>query len=107
MDWKDILAQKVNSGELEHEEYIPQTTTSTKTADLIEVILDRKGRKGKTATIASGFTCDEIELKSIASKIKTNLSTGGSARGGEILVQGEHVEDVKRLLSELGYRVRK
>lgn len=107
MDWKDILAQKVNSGELAHEEFIPEEETVEKAANIIEVCIDRKGRNGKTATIASGFTCDDDELKAIASKLKTRLSTGGSARGGEILIQGERAEETKKILRELGYKVRK
>lgn len=107
MDWKDILAQKVNSGELEHEEFIPAEEKVEKSIDTIEVILDRKGRNGKTATIAAGFTCDDDELKTIASKLKSRLSVGGSARGGEILIQGDRADDVRQLLRELGFKVKR
>lgn len=107
MDWKDILARKVSSGELEHEEFVQEEKAEAKKADVIEVCIDRKGRKGKTATIAAGFTCDDDELKSIASKLKTRLSTGGSARGGEILIQGERAEEMKKILAELGFKVKK
>lgn len=106
MDWKDILAQKVDSGELEREEFVSETPAAPKEPDVIEVSIDRKGRKGKTATIAAGFTCDEDELKSIASQLKTKLSTGGSARGGEILIQGERAEEMKKILRDLGYKVK-
>ena len=106
MDWKDILAQKVDSGELEREEFVSETPAAPKKPDMIEVSIDRKGRKGKTATIAAGFTCDEDELKSIASQLKTKLSTGGSARGGEILIQGERAEEMKKILRDLGYKVK-
>ena len=106
MDWKDILAQKVDSGELEREEFVSETPAAPKKQDVIEVSIDRKGRKGKTATIAAGFTCDEDELKSIASQLKTKLSTGGSARGGEILIQGERAEEMKKILRDLGYKVK-
>lgn len=74
--------------------------------ETIEVILDKKGRKGKIATLAIGFKCDENRLKEIASKLKSRLSTGGSARGGEILIQGDRKEELKKLLSEMGYKVR-
>lgn len=107
MDWKDLLAQKVDSGELEREDFIPETPEEKKKADIIEVCIDRKGRKGKTATLAVGFTCPDDELKEIASKLKSRLSTGGSARGGEILIQGERVADVKAALTEMGFKVKK
>ena len=48
MDWKDILSQKINSGEIEREEYVEETPSSpSESTDLIEIILDKKGRKGK------------------------------------------------------------
>lgn len=108
MDWKDILAMKVDSGELSREEFSPEEQSEQKSADmpLIEVILDKKGRKGKTATLAVGFTCDDNRLKEIASELKSRLSTGGSARGGEILIQGDRAEDVRKILRSLGFRVK-
>lgn len=107
MNWKDLLAQKVQSGELDREDFTSETPEKKKKADTIEVVIDRKGRKGKTATLAAGFTCPDDELKEIASKLKSRLSTGGSARGGEILIQGERLDEVKALLSEMGFKVRK
>lgn len=106
MDWKDLLASKVNDGTLEREEYIePQPAESTSSA-MLHVTVDRKGRKGKTATIVDGFICSDDELLSLAGKLKTRLGTGGSARGGEILIQGDCADKVKKLLVEMGYKVR-
>lgn len=106
MDWKDLLSQKIASGEIDREEFIEEKPTQAKEPETIEVILDKKGRKGKTATLAVGFKCDENRLKEIASQLKSRLSTGGSARGGEILIQGDRKEELKKLLSEMGYKVR-
>ncbi|MCM1076770.1 MAG: translation initiation factor [Bacteroides sp.] len=111
MDWKDILAGKLNSGAFPEADTEPATTdencnSSDAENDIIEVCIDRKGRKGKSATIAAGFTCSDSDLKALASKLKTALSTGGSARGGEILIQGDRVNDVKKLLREFGYKVK-
>lgn len=69
----------------------------------IIVDFERKGRGGKQATILSGFDCDDSELQRIASELKRRLACGGSARGGEILVQGDRREQVRRLLREMGY----
>lgn len=107
MDWKDLLSQKIANGELEREEFEAEKPETPRQApETIEVILDKKGRKGKTATLAVGFKCDEDRLKEIASSLKSRLSTGGSARGGEILIQGDRKEDLKKLLLEMGYKVR-
>lgn len=74
--------------------------------DQLRITIDRKGRKGKTATIIDGFTCSDAEIADIASKLKTSLGTGGSARGGEILIQGDVAEKLRPLLVKMGYRVK-
>jgi len=107
MDWKDILSQKIDSGELQREEFIPgPSEAKPETSSCIQVVLDKKGRKGKSATIAIGFTCDDSRLKKIASELKTKLSTGGSARGGEILIQGDRRKEVAESLRAMGFKVK-
>lgn len=106
MDWKEILSKKIEDGDLEREDFTPVEAMSVQIADTLHVLIDRKGRKGKTATIIEGFTCPEEEVATIASRLKTKLGTGGSVRGGEILIQGDVAERVKGLLRELGYRVK-
>lgn len=71
----------------------------------LEIIYERKGRAGKPATIIAGFgdTPDDV-IESVARRIKTTIGTGGSVRGGEILVQGDRREAVRRILTEMGYR---
>lgn len=106
MDWKDLLASKVNDGTLQREEYVADEPQESKNADVLNVTLDRKGRKGKTATIIGGFTCGDSALLEVAGKLKSKLATGGSARGGEILIQGDVADKVRSLLREMGYKVK-
>ena len=73
---------------------------------LLDIVLDRKGRKGKQATIIAGFKCDEAALKTLASELRHSLGTGGSARGGEILLQGDYRERALALLRERGFKAR-
>lgn len=68
----------------------------------LNVVIERKGHKGKTVTIIEGFTADDDEVASIASRLKQALGTGGSSRGGEILIQGDRHDDVKRWLRDNG-----
>lgn len=74
---------------------------SKKKLPRLDIILDRK-RAGKTATIIAGFD-DDTGIKDIAQKLKQQLGTGGSARGGEILIQGDRRADIARILSAMGY----
>lgn len=106
MDWKELLSSKVNSGELPCEDSTPDPATHRAEQDTLRVVTDRKGRKGKTATIVEGFTCSDEELAEIASGIKTRLGTGGSSRGGEILIQGDVQAKVTAILRGMGYKVK-
>lgn len=68
----------------------------------LRIDMERKGRGGKTATIISGFTLSDEQLAQVAATLKKRLGTGGSARCGEILIQGDRRDDVRRALMDMG-----
>lgn len=72
----------------------------------LDIILDKKGRKGKAATIVAGFTVSDEEVEAVARKLKQRLGVGGSSRGGEILIQGDKRDEVARALSDMGLKCR-
>lgn len=72
----------------------------------LDIVLERKGRAGKTATIITGFTVSDDAVADIAAQLKRSLGTGGSARGGEILIQGDRRKDVLARLTALGLKAR-
>ena len=72
----------------------------------IDIILERKGRAGKQATIVTGFVGDDEALKAVASRIKSSLGVGGSARCGEILIQGDFRQRVLDQLLSMGFKAR-
>lgn len=72
----------------------------------LDIVFERKGRAGKCATIVTGFTIDDDAVADVASQMKRSLGTGGSARGGEILIQGDRRNDVLRFLTSKGYKAR-
>lgn len=72
----------------------------------LDIIFERKGRAGKTATIIAGFTIPDADVAALASDLRRALGAGGSARGGEILIQGDRRQDVLRLLSARGFKAR-
>jgi len=73
----------------------------------LKVWLDRKMRKGKVATLVKGFVGSEDDLKDLAKMLKTKCGTGGSAKDGEIIVQGDVREKVLELLAGEGYKAKK
>lgn len=72
----------------------------------VDISMEKKGRGGKTATLISGWIVSDEKLQEIASALKKSLAAGGSARGGDILIQGDRRRDVERKLKEMGYKCR-
>lgn len=72
----------------------------------IRVALDKKRRAGKTVTVASGFQHKPETLAAVAQTLKKKCGSGGTAKDGEIELQGDHVAKVKGELEKLGYRVK-
>ena len=104
-DWQNALQSLLDGGELpEGEETKPDAAVEPKQSGRLVISMERKGRGGKTATIISGFTVADDEVGRIAATLKSKLGTGGSARGGEILIQGDRRDDVRRLLKEMGFK---
>lgn len=80
-----------------------------KSKERLDILLDKKGRAGKTATLICGFNAEtsDSEIEKIAATLKSRLGTGGSARGGEILIQGDRRQQAAELLASLfGFKTR-
>lgn len=108
-DWRSKLGALMSTmdGDLEPEnEQKAEADTKQKETARLDIVFERKGRAGKTATIISGFTIDDDEIARLASELKQRLGTGGSARGGEILIQGDRRNDVLQFLKSKGYKAR-
>lgn len=85
----------------------PPDKDNSRKIDKLNISIERKGRGGKCVTIIAGFndsTTDD-EIAELARDIKAKLGTGGSSRGGEILIQGERRAEVTEFLRARGYRL--
>jgi translation initiation factor 1 len=72
----------------------------------IRVAVDRKRRAGKSVTVASGFQHTPESLAALAVTLKKKCGSGGTAKGDEIEIQGDHVTRIAGELAKLGYRVK-
>lgn len=92
--------------EYQSDETQEQETIPPRQQDL-KVWLDRKQRKGKIVTLITGFKGREDDLSDLGKMLKAKLGTGGTAKKGEILIQGDFREKVIEILSGAGYKAKK
>mgnify|MGYP003542892311 FL=1 len=70
----------------------------------LKIRLDTKHRAGKVVTLIEGFSGKEKDLEDLGKKLKSFCGTGGSAKNGEIIVQGDQLEKVMQWLVKNGYK---
>ncbi|MBO7510067.1 MAG: translation initiation factor [Bacteroidales bacterium] len=73
----------------------------------LRVGIDRRARSGKQVTLVSGFVGTQEDLEELGRTLKTRCGVGGSAKDGEILIQGDHRDRVVALLTEMGYSAKR
>ncbi len=73
---------------------------------IVRIWLERKGRNGKPVSIIRGLTLDSAALGTLASRLKRGCGTGGSAKDGEIIIQGDHRTRLASELERDGHRVK-
>ena len=69
----------------------------------LRVRIEKNGRGGKTVTIVSGFVGSEDNLRELGKVLKSKCGVGGSAKDGEVLVQGDFKQRVIEILRAMGY----
>lgn len=73
----------------------------------LKVFIDRKQRKGKSVTIVDGFIGSSDDLTDLSKELKKKCGTGGSAKDGQIIIQGEMIDKIMDFLNKAGYNVKR
>ncbi|HAR38736.1 MAG: translation initiation factor SUI1 [Bacteroidetes bacterium GWD2_45_23] len=79
------------------------TDTIPKEKQPLRISLDKRNRKGKAVTLITGFSGTDDDLQELGKMLKMKCGVGGSAKEGEIIVQGDHRAKVLDILQKEGY----
>lgn len=85
-----------------HESDFQQETLPVDEQELT-VHIERKGRGGKSAVIVKGFVGNDEDLEELSKLLKKKCGVGGSAKDGEIIIQGDDRKKVMDILTKEGY----
>lgn len=108
-DWKSRLGVVFSTNpDFQYQtEEEPEAETLEPSKQKLVVKIDRKGRAGKQVTLVTGFVGNEDDLKELGKMLKVKCGVGGSAKDGEIVIQGDFRDRVTELLKSAGYNAKR
>ena len=108
-DWKSRLGTVYSTNP--DFEYTSETTEEQETLapgkQRLRVALDRRNRGGKQVTLVADFVGTNDDLKELCKLLKQKCGVGGTAKDGEIIIQGDFRDKIVQILTEAGYKARK
>lgn len=108
-DWKKRLGVVFSTNpdfNYEEETELEPATLEPSKQNLI-VSIDRKGRAGKQVTLVTGFVGTNEDLTELGRTLKVKCGVGGSAKDGEITIQGDFRDRVVAILKDMGYKAKR
>ena len=108
-DWKSRLGVVYSTNpdfKYEQKETVEEQTPPPGRQHLI-VRIDRRQRAGKQVTLVEGFVGAASDLSALAKTLKTKCGVGGTAKDGEITIQGDLRDKVTALLQSMGYNAKR
>lgn len=104
-NWKDRLdvVYSTNPDFQYKTDETEEQDTLPKEKQLLRISLDKRNRGGKMVTLITGFTGTDEDLQTLGKLLKVKCGVGGSAKNGEIIIQGDFRNKVLELLQKEGY----
>lgn len=107
-DWKSKLSALTGVPVPEVTETIYEEETDTiqtlsKKQQKLRLAMERAGRGGKTVTVIRGFVGSEEDMNALCKLLKQKCGVGGTAKDGEIIIQGDHRPRLLEILKNEGY----
>ena len=109
-DWKDRLGVVYSTNpdfQYQTAQDAPEADTLAPEKQRLVVRIDRRRRAGKQVTLVDGFVGRAADLAALAKTLKTKCGVGGTAKDGEITVQGDLRDKVTALLQSMGYNAKR
>ena len=108
-DWKKRLGVVYSTNpDFKYEESSgSEEVTPEPSRQRLVVSIDRSGRNGKQVTLVKGFVGSSEDLSALGKTLKVKCGVGGTAKNGEITVQGDLREKVTRILLDMGYNAKR
>lgn len=108
-DWKKRLGvvYSTDPNFKYEQEAEPEVETLEPSKQNLIVAIDRRARAGKQVTLVKGFVGSEDDLASLGKTLKVKCGVGGTAKDGEITLQGDFRDKVVALLQSMGYRAKR
>lgn len=85
------------------EESNNEEETVARNQQKLRLSMERAGRGGKTVTLIKGFVGTDNDLQTLAKLLKQKCGVGGTAKDGEIIIQGDHRQRLVEILKKEGY----
>ncbi len=104
-DWKDRLnvVYSTNPDFQYEKDGAEEPDTLPKEKQQLRISLDKRNRGGKQVTLIAGFVGKDEDLQILGKLLKVKCGVGGSAKDGEVIVQGDFRNKIKDLLEKEGY----
>lgn len=80
-----------------------EEVTLEPSAQIITVRLETKHRAGKSVTLIEGYVGRQSDKEELIKKLKNHCGTGGAAKEGEMLIQGDQRDKVLQWLLKQGF----